>query len=57
MANEVPIPTWAKGLNNSSATKSDLPHLRTDDAKIAEHWSVEQPITPLEEVANEHPHF
>lgn len=25
--------------------------------KIAEHWSVEQPITPLEEVANEHPHF
>lgn len=25
--------------------------------KIAEHWSVEQPITPLAEVANEHPHF
>ena len=30
------IPAWAKGLNNSSATQSDLPHLRTDDAKIAE---------------------
>lgn len=28
-----------------------------DDHKIAEHWSVEQAITPLEEVANEHPHF
>ena len=28
-----------------------------DNNKIAEHWSVEQPITPLEEVANEHPHF
>ena len=28
-----------------------------DDFKIAEHWSVEQTITPLEEVANEHPHF
>ena len=25
--------------------------------KIVEHWSVEQAITPLEEVANEHPHF
>lgn len=31
---------------------------RLDDAsKIVEHWSVEQPITPQEEVANEHPHF
>lgn len=28
-----------------------------DESKIAEHWSVEQPITPREEVANEHPHF
>ena len=28
-----------------------------DEAKIVEHWSVEQPITPQEEVANEHPHF
>ncbi|MEM6804214.1 MAG: nuclear transport factor 2 family protein, partial [Bacteroidota bacterium] len=28
-----------------------------DEHKIAEHWSVEQPITPWEEVANEHPHF
>ena len=28
-----------------------------NDSKIAEHWSVEQPITPLEQVANEHPHF
>jgi len=27
------------------------------DNKIAEHWSVEQPITPLDQVANEHPHF
>ncbi|MEM9672167.1 MAG: nuclear transport factor 2 family protein [Cyclobacteriaceae bacterium] len=25
--------------------------------QIAEHWSVEQPITPWEQVANEHPHF
>ena len=25
--------------------------------QIAEHWSVEQPITPLDQVANEHPHF
>lgn len=25
--------------------------------KIAEHWSVSQAITPLEEVANAHPHF
>lgn len=30
---------------------------RLEDHKIAEHWSVEQPLTPLEEVANEHPHF
>lgn len=30
---------------------------RLADGKIAEHWSVEQPITPLEEVANAHPHF
>jgi len=30
---------------------------RIEDGKIAEHWSVEQPITPLAEVANEHPHF
>ncbi|MEO1054012.1 MAG: nuclear transport factor 2 family protein [Bacteroidota bacterium] len=30
---------------------------RLEHGKIAEHWSVEQPITPLEEVANEHPHF
>ena len=31
---------------------------RLDEAsKIAEHWSVAQAITPLEEVANEHPHF
>lgn len=28
-----------------------------DHFKIAEHWSVEQPITPLGEVANQHPHF
>ena len=28
-----------------------------DEGKIAEHWSVAQPITPLEQVANEHPHF
>ena len=28
-----------------------------ESGKIAEHWSVEQPITPLAEVANEHPHF
>ena len=28
-----------------------------DQNKIVEHWSVEQPITPLEEVANDHPHF
>lgn len=25
--------------------------------KIVEHWRVSQPITPQEEVANEHPHF
>lgn len=25
--------------------------------KIIEHWSVEQPICPMTEVANEHPHF
>lgn len=30
---------------------------RLEDGKIAEHWSVEQPITPWEEVANDHPHF
>ncbi len=30
---------------------------RVADNKIAEHWSVEQPITPLDQVANEHPHF
>ncbi|MEM6343881.1 MAG: nuclear transport factor 2 family protein [Bacteroidota bacterium] len=28
-----------------------------ENSQIVEHWSVEQPITPLEEVANEHPHF
>ncbi|NEQ55607.1 MAG: ester cyclase [Leptolyngbya sp. SIO3F4] len=28
-----------------------------DNSKIIEQWSVAQPITPLEEVANEHPHF
>lgn len=28
-----------------------------DNSQIVEHWSTEQPITPLEEVANEHPHF
>lgn len=28
-----------------------------DNNQIAEHWSVEQAITPQEEVANEHPHF
>ncbi|MEL7121300.1 MAG: nuclear transport factor 2 family protein [Bacteroidota bacterium] len=28
-----------------------------DNFKIAEHWSVEQPITPIAEVANTHPHF
>lgn len=31
---------------------------RLDDSfRIVEHWSVEQAITPLEEVANAHPHF
>ena len=30
---------------------------RLEDGKIAEHWSVSQPITPWEEVANAHPHF
>ncbi|MDW3651403.1 MAG: nuclear transport factor 2 family protein [Bacteroidia bacterium] len=28
-----------------------------ETSKILEHWSVVQPITPLEEVANVHPHF
>lgn len=28
-----------------------------ESVKIVEHWSVAQPITPWEEVANEHPHF
>lgn len=28
-----------------------------DQYKIAEHWSVEQPITPIAEIANAHPHF
>jgi len=28
-----------------------------ENSQILEHWSVVQPITPLEEVANEHPHF
>ena len=28
-----------------------------ENSKIAEHWSVEQPITPLDQVANSHPHF
>jgi len=28
-----------------------------ENNKIVEHWSVEQPITPLEEVANAHPNF
>ena len=30
---------------------------RLEIGQIAEHWSVEQPISPWEEVANEHPHF
>ncbi|MEM8485557.1 MAG: nuclear transport factor 2 family protein [Bacteroidota bacterium] len=30
---------------------------RMDEGKIAEHWRVEQPITPLDQVANAHPHF
>ena len=30
---------------------------RLQDGKIAEHWSVEQPIEPWENVANNHPHF
>ncbi|GAB5518015.1 MAG: hypothetical protein RhofKO_02660 [Rhodothermales bacterium] len=28
-----------------------------DQHRIVEHWSVEQPITPLDQVANAHPHF
>lgn len=28
-----------------------------DNSKIVEQWSVEQPITPWDQVANEHPHF
>jgi len=28
-----------------------------EESKIVEQWSVEQPITPWEQVANEHPHF
>ena len=28
-----------------------------ENHKIVEHWSVTQPITPWEEVANAHPHF
>jgi len=28
-----------------------------DQHKIVEHWSVEQPMTPIEEIANVHPHF
>ena len=30
---------------------------RMEDGLIAEHWSVEQPITPWEQVVNDHPHF
>ena len=30
---------------------------RMQQGKIAEHWSVEQPISPWGEVANNHPHF
>ncbi len=30
---------------------------RMEAGKIAEHWSVEQPITPWDQVANAHPHF
>ena len=30
---------------------------RLEEGKIVEHWTVEQSITPLEEVANDHPHF
>lgn len=30
---------------------------RLSNGRISEHWKVEQPITPWEEVANEHPHF
>jgi len=30
---------------------------RLESNLIAEHWTVSQPITPLEEVANTHPHF
>ncbi len=29
----------------------------SDNGLIAEHWSVQQPITPLDQVANAHPHF
>ncbi len=28
-----------------------------ENTMIAEHWSVEQPVTPLDQVANRHPHF
>ncbi|MEM9329075.1 MAG: nuclear transport factor 2 family protein [Bacteroidota bacterium] len=30
---------------------------RMENGQIAEHWSVEQPIPPWEQVANDHPHF
>ena len=30
---------------------------RLSGGKIIDHWIVEQPITPLDQVANEHPHF
>ncbi|MEM6841796.1 MAG: nuclear transport factor 2 family protein [Bacteroidota bacterium] len=30
---------------------------RLADDKIVEQWSVEQPVTPWDQVANEHPHF
>ena len=30
---------------------------RLDDGKIVDHWSVAQPISPWDQVANDHPHF
>jgi len=30
---------------------------RVSDGKISEHWVISQPITPWEQVANDHPHF
>ncbi len=42
--------------------EGDEPHVawnvfRMADGRIAEMWSVQQPIAPLEEQANTHPHF